>query len=114
MQTADGNWQDKGATHLTLDMLREHADGLHLILMPPDDHATTLHQLARLLPVLPQMRHIAARYLYRGDDRARINRLDRLARQHGLMLLATNDPATTAAATAANPMEARIQCASCS
>ena len=91
MQTADGNWQDKGATHLTLDMLREHADGLHLILMPPDDHATTLHQLARLLPVLPQMRHIAARYLYRGDDRARINRLDQLARQHGLMLLATND-----------------------
>ncbi len=40
---------------------------------------------------MPTLRHIAASYLYRGDDRARINRLDRLARRHGLSILATND-----------------------
>jgi len=40
---------------------------------------------------LPTLRHIAAAYLYRGDDIARIERLDELARAHGLGLLATND-----------------------
>jgi len=40
---------------------------------------------------LPTLRHIAAAYLYRGDDIARIERLDSLARAHGLSLLATND-----------------------
>jgi len=47
-----------------------------------------LPHLARQLPTL---RHIAAAYLYRGDDIARIERLDALARAHGLGLLATND-----------------------
>ena len=36
MQTADGAWQDKGETHLTLEMLSAHAQGLHLIVMPPE------------------------------------------------------------------------------
>jgi error-prone DNA polymerase len=40
---------------------------------------------------LPTLSHIAAAYLYRGDDIARIERLDTLARAHGLGLLATND-----------------------
>ncbi len=40
---------------------------------------------------LPTLRHIAAAYLYRGDDIARIERLDALARENGLGLLATND-----------------------
>ncbi|MFX9101148.1 hypothetical protein ABTN51_19865, partial [Acinetobacter baumannii] len=40
---------------------------------------------------LPGLRHLAASYLYRGDDVARIERLDALARAHGLALLATND-----------------------
>lgn len=47
-----------------------------------------LPHLARQLPTL---KHIAAAYLYRGDDIARIERLDSLARGHGLGLLATND-----------------------
>jgi error-prone DNA polymerase len=50
--------------------------------------ADLLPHLARQLPTL---RHIAASYLYRGDDIARIERLDELARTHGLTLLATND-----------------------
>ncbi|HEY6814388.1 MAG TPA: error-prone DNA polymerase, partial [Croceibacterium sp.] len=47
-----------------------------------------LPHLARRLPTL---RHIAASYLYAGDDVARIERLDTLARANGLSLLATND-----------------------
>jgi len=51
--------------------------------------------LAELLPdlthQLPTLRHLAASYLYRGDDIARIDRLDHLARAHDLTLLATND-----------------------
>ena len=47
--------------------------------------------LPHLVRQLPTLRHIAASYLYRGDDIARIERLDALARVHGLSLLATND-----------------------
>ncbi|WDA40789.1 error-prone DNA polymerase [Erythrobacter sp. BLCC-B19] len=47
--------------------------------------------LPHLVRQLPTLRHLAASYLYRGDDIARIERLDSLARAHGLTLLATND-----------------------
>ncbi|OYU74953.1 MAG: error-prone DNA polymerase, partial [Alphaproteobacteria bacterium PA3] len=47
--------------------------------------------LPHLVRQLPTLMHIAAAYLYRGDDIARIERLDELARAHGLGLLATND-----------------------
>ncbi len=50
--------------------------------------AELVPQLVRRLPTL---RHIAAAYLYRGDDVARIERLDALARANGLSILATND-----------------------
>jgi error-prone DNA polymerase len=46
-----------------------------------------LHLGARL----PTLRHIAASYLYRGDDVARIEVLDALARANGMSILATND-----------------------
>lgn len=47
--------------------------------------------LSNLVRQLPTLSHIAVSYLYRGDDIARIERLDALARAHGLGLLATND-----------------------
>ncbi|AUX69836.1 error-prone DNA polymerase [Porphyrobacter sp. HT-58-2] len=47
--------------------------------------------LPHLVRQFPTLRHIAASYLYRGDDIARIERLDELACAHGLGLLATND-----------------------
>ena len=47
--------------------------------------------LPHLAAQLPTLRHLAAAYLYRGDDIARIDRLDAMARAHGLSLLATND-----------------------
>jgi len=63
---------------------------LRLVPTPPPvgDLEAVLPHLAVQLPTL---RHIAASYLYRGDDVARINRLDMLARANGLALLATND-----------------------
>jgi error-prone DNA polymerase len=47
--------------------------------------------LPHLVRQLPTLRHLAASYLYAGDDIARIDRLDALARANGLALLATND-----------------------
>jgi error-prone DNA polymerase len=47
--------------------------------------------LAHLVGRLPTLRHLAASYLYTGDDIARLDRLDALARVNGLALLATND-----------------------
>jgi error-prone DNA polymerase len=47
--------------------------------------------LPHLANQLPTLRHLAASYLYRGDDIARIERLDALAKTNGLSLLATND-----------------------
>src|SRR5690606_92348 len=44
-----------------------------------------------LVEHLPALSHIAAGYLYRGDDIARIDRLDALAQASRLSLLATND-----------------------
>ena len=91
MQDIDGEWQAKGVCDITLDDLAAHAEGVQLIALPGEDVARFAAGLPRLTRALPTMRHIAASYLYRGDDRARINRLDRLARQHGLSILATND-----------------------
>ena len=91
MQDMDGGWQEKGETHLTLEMLAAHADGLHLIVMPQDNVDVFEAGLYRLTQALPKMRYIGASYLYRGGDHARINRLDTIAREHGLHLLATND-----------------------
>jgi error-prone DNA polymerase len=117
MSTLAGEWQDKGVCEIDCAMLADHAEGSELILIPPHDlgehftipawasnvvaldgsefAGTATGALPDLLPHLvrglPSMRHIAASYLYRGDDIARIDRLDALARANGLTLLATND-----------------------
>ena len=72
----DGGWESKSQPDLPRDRLIE-APFVQLV-----------PHLARLLPSLG---HIGASYLYRGDDIARINRLDALAKAHGLGILATND-----------------------
>ena len=48
--------------------------------------------LPHLTHQLPTLRHLAASYLYSGDDLARIAELDQLARTHDLSILATNLP----------------------
>ena len=117
MQTLDGGWQEKGVCEIDCAMLAQHCEGSHLILVPPHDPEAQFTipafasnvvaldgsdlsgdvsgALPDLLPYLvraiPTLSHIAAAYLYRGDDIARINHLDALARANGLGLLATND-----------------------
>jgi len=117
MQTLDGEWQDKGVCQINLAMLSAHGEGVQLVLIPPVDLSACFavkvpgnvmpldggrpDRVEACLPFrdlvphlvrdLPTMRHIAASYLYTGDDIARIGQLDTLARQHGLSILATND-----------------------
>ena len=117
MRTLEGEWQEKGVCEISLLMLADHAQDVQLILLPPRDlearftvpdwasNVVTLDgserrgvvtgALAEALPHLaaglPSLKHLAASYLYRGDDIARIDRLDALARANGLTLLATND-----------------------
>tara|TARA_A100001391_G_scaffold48774_8_gene29187 strand:+ start:5175 stop:8756 length:3582 start_codon:yes stop_codon:yes gene_type:complete len=126
MQTLDGEWQDKGACAISLAMLADHAEGVHLIALPPRDLTTEFTiavadnvvafpvggsrggaeterpskrphtaAYADLLPhlarQLPSMKHLAASFLHAGDDIARIERLDMLARTNALTILATND-----------------------
>ncbi|PKP90652.1 MAG: error-prone DNA polymerase [Alphaproteobacteria bacterium HGW-Alphaproteobacteria-14] len=47
--------------------------------------------LPHLTHQLPALKHLAAAYLYRGDDIARIEQINGLAQANGLTLLATND-----------------------
>ncbi len=91
MHDPDGTWQAKGVCDLTLRDLADHADGVQLIAVPPHDLRQFTRTLPRLVRALPTLKWVAASYLYRGDDRARIARLDRIAGQNGLRLLATND-----------------------
>ncbi len=135
MSTLDGGWQAKGVCEISLAMLAEHAEGVQLILLPPEDLDAefTIEVESNVIPlplaggarggsvplvptpdpsrkregswltarfekILPHLtaqlrtlRHLAASYLYTGDDIARIDRLDALAQANGLALLATND-----------------------
>ena len=118
MQTLTGEWQEKGVCEISLAMLAEYAEDVQLILLPPadlrarftvpawannvvalDSNCTLADHVSgnftELLPHLtaglPTLRHIAASYLFRGDDIARIEMLDTLAKANGLCLLATND-----------------------
>jgi error-prone DNA polymerase len=60
--------------------------------LPPRELTARFPQiLPHLTQQLPTLRHLAASYLYTGDDIARIERLDALAKGNGLALLATND-----------------------
>jgi len=119
MQTLSGEWQEKGVCEINLVMLAQHSEGVQLILLPPNDvgaeftievpsnvvplypedgepknvplTAPFVELLPHLTRQLPSLRHLAASYLYRGDDLMRVDRLDELARANRLTLLATND-----------------------
>ncbi|MDY7097155.1 MAG: error-prone DNA polymerase [Pseudomonadota bacterium] len=119
MQTLGGEWQEKGVCEISLPMLAQHCEGVHLIALPPDnlDTGFTITVPSNVVPLdadadrtkeaqltapfpeilphlvrqIPALGHLAASYLYRGNDIARIDRLDAMARDNGLGLLATND-----------------------
>ena len=82
---------DKGECELSLADVAEYQEGIAFIAWPPDDLDDFEEELPRLGEALTSLRHFAASWLYRGDDSARLERLDRLARQHGCTILATND-----------------------
>src|SRR5438105_1004557 len=82
---------EKGECELSLADVAAHAEGIAFIAWPPDDLDVYEAELKRLRETLPSLRHVAASWLYRGDDAARIERLDRIARANGCTILATND-----------------------
>ena len=82
---------DKGACELTLSDVAEHCDDIAFIAWPNDDLDIFETELARLRNFLPSLRHVAASWPYRGDDAAKIERIDRLSKRQGCMILATND-----------------------
>ena len=81
----------KGECELSLADVAERQEGIAFIAWPEDDLATFEKELPRLREALPSLRHVAASWLYRGDDSARIERLNRIAKAHGCTILATND-----------------------
>ena len=82
---------EKGECALTLSDVAEYSKGIAFIAWPSDELDDFETELPRLREALPSLAHVAASWLYRGDDNARIERLDRLARKHGCTILATND-----------------------
>ena len=82
---------DKGECHLSLPDVADHRADIAFIAWPGEDLDLFEAQLPAIREALPDLRHIAATHLYRGDDLARIERLDRLARAIGGTILASND-----------------------
>src|SRR3982751_5779318 len=71
---------EKGECELTLQDVAAHQEGIAFIAWPNDDLDAFEAELPRLRDALTSLRHVAASWLYRGNDAARIERLDRMAR----------------------------------
>jgi error-prone DNA polymerase len=84
---------EKGECHLRLDDLLDFAEGQLLVLMLPHrfEAAKTLKILGRLRESRADGVWLAASLLYRGDDRRRLMRLQRIASTARVLLLATNE-----------------------
>src|SRR6476660_649847 len=88
-----GEDTEKGQCHLALDDLLEFAEGQLVAVMLPHRF-----EAAKALDVIGQLQRsradgvwLAASLLYRGDDRRRLMRLQRIAATAGVPLLATNE-----------------------
>jgi len=84
---------EKGACHLTFADLLDFAEGQLLVVMLPHrfEEAGLTTLLARLKATGAEGVWLAASLLYRGDDRRRLARLDRIAASVQVPLLATNE-----------------------
>lgn len=84
---------EKGECHLTFADLQEFSEGQLLILTLPHrfELAQALEILAKLKASRAEGVWLAASLIYRGDDRRRLARLDDLATQVKVPLLATNE-----------------------
>jgi error-prone DNA polymerase len=82
----------KGECHLGFGDLALLGEGQHLIAMPPYDVGTAFAEnLQRLAAAFPGRTYLAASLCYRGDDRARLDRLTELSMRCRALLVATND-----------------------
>src|ERR1700716_1242591 len=88
-----GDDTDKGECHLKLDDLLEFSEGQLLVLPLP--HRFEAEKALKVLGQLQSSRAdgvwLAASLLYRGDDRRRLGRLQRIAETARVPLLATNE-----------------------
>ncbi|GAA4710957.1 error-prone DNA polymerase [Sphingomonas lutea] len=82
---------EKGECLLSLGDVAMYQEGIAFIAWPQDNLDAFEADLPRLRAALPSLGHVAASWLYRGDDAARIERLDRIAKRNGCTILATND-----------------------
>ncbi len=89
----DADKTEKGECRLGLDDLIEFAEGQLLVLTLPHrfEPETTLEILDRLRRSRADGVWLAASLLYRGDDRRRLARLQRIAADARVPLLATNE-----------------------
>ncbi len=88
-----GDDTEKGECHLKLDDLLEFAEGQLLVLTLPHrfEAAKALKTLDHLQRSRAECVWLAAGLLYRGDDRRRLARLQRIAATARVPLLATNE-----------------------
>jgi error-prone DNA polymerase len=83
---------EKGETRILLDEVIAHSEGQLLVALPPARPGRAFARtLARLARLWPGRLWLAARHAHAGGDRARIARLDVLAREAGAPLVAVND-----------------------
>ncbi|MEX1181338.1 MAG: error-prone DNA polymerase [Cucumibacter sp.] len=83
---------EKGECHIEFTDLADFAEGQLLALMPDEaDWAGTAAALKRLAALAPGRVWVAAAARYDGADRARLNRIARLAQTTKVPMLAVND-----------------------
>ncbi len=83
---------EKAQCKLCYDDLIEFGDGQVFVALPPEDDARDFVEfLRRLNTDFPGRVYLAAQHLYRGDDAKRLHRLEQLAEEVGVPLVATND-----------------------
>ncbi len=85
---------EKGACELYLEDLFEAAQGQVLIVLPPDELTVGESfelDLKRVVTSLDTPPHLAAHYLYRGNDRRRLAQLTDLSTRSSAPLVASND-----------------------
>ena len=82
----------KGACHLSFDEIRAATEGQIFIVPPPRDLTPAfVERLKALAAAAPGRVHLAASFLYHGDERRRLGLLAELAAEARAPLVATND-----------------------
>ncbi|MEQ8369688.1 MAG: PHP domain-containing protein, partial [Alphaproteobacteria bacterium] len=83
----------KGACHIALADVYDHAQGQVFIQLPPADwqQESLIRQTRAIASDLGAPCFLAASHLYQGDDRRRLARLAAVAESAGTPLVATND-----------------------